>query len=85
MFELFEVLDQGLTVGEHVVDHLARRELGRNVLQGERVHVARSGLLGMVRDQLGRMEQDMREVILLQLQSRVITLLALNHPRSLRQ
>jgi hypothetical protein len=33
----------------------------------------------MVGDQLGRMEQDMREVILLQLQSRVITLLALNH------
>jgi hypothetical protein len=25
-------------VGEHVVDHLARRELGRDVLQGERVH-----------------------------------------------
>jgi hypothetical protein len=33
----------------------------------------------MLGDQLGRMEQDMREVILLQRQGRLITLLALNN------
>ena len=46
VLELFEVFDPGLAVGENVVDHLARRELGRDVLQGERVHVARPAVLG---------------------------------------